>query len=144
VARLAESTLDQVGSYQVVVIDTPPGIEGSYASILRLCELADFVLVPTGSTIDDLDAVIPWMRTLSQMGAKTAFCLNRVNSRTSSYKQARTKLLKIGPLCPVEVPQLEDMHVSANAGLTPLDVPNSKGIDAIEGLWEFVRREARL
>ncbi len=136
--------LRAVSEFDLVVLDTPPSIEIHYNAAMSLCSAADFVMVPCGATQDDVDASTPWMGTLMQAGVPAAFVLNKTNRRTKSYETARTKLLQVGPLCPVEIPLLEDIHVSAGKGLAVMDFAKAKAGDTFDALWSYVAREARL
>jgi chromosome partitioning protein len=136
-------TLGAVG-YQVAIVDTPPGIEENTAAMIALCQSASFVVVPCGTTHDDIESVIPWMRTLVDSKVSAAFVLNKANRRTKSYEMARATLLKCGPVCPIEVPQLEDIHSPSANGLCVMDYESSRAVTPIEGVWTFVRREIDL
>jgi chromosome partitioning protein len=136
------SIIDAAPDFDLVVIDTAPSIEDHYNAALGLSAAANFVLVPVGQTQDDIDSASPWMQTLTKAGIRAAFVLNRANRRTRSYDEARAKLLKVGPLCPVEIPTLEDIHVTAGKGLSILDVKGAKASDTFAALWSYVAREA--
>ena len=128
----------------LAVADTPPSVEHDLDAILGLCREADFVAVPVGATQDDLDSVMPWMATLLAAGIPASFVMNRVNRRTRTFGLARDRLIKSGPVCPIEVPLLEDIHSFADKGLTILDVEKAKGQDTMDSVWSHIRREARL
>jgi len=145
-ARITEwaDVIAQVRPYQIAVVDTAPSVEENIASVLSLCRAATLVIVPTGTFHDDLESVIPWMKTLTEQGMKAAFAINRVNTRTRSFTQARATLLKYGAICPVEIPQLEDIHQPSAKGLVVLDYEKSKGGEPLEAVWSYVRREISL
>jgi chromosome partitioning protein len=128
----------------VVIVDTPPSVEDYIDSIYGLSKEADLVLIPTGTSIDDLDSVIPWMKALGERSVHAAFCLNKVNRRTNSFVKAKGRLLKMGAVSPVEIPTLEDIHVPAASGLSVLDHEKARGLEAFESLWDYVKREANL
>jgi chromosome partitioning protein len=136
------SALKEAANYDLVVIDTPPSIEAQYGAALSLCSAADVVLIPTGATQDDVDSVTPWMRTLTEADIRASFVLNRANRRVKSYETIRTKLLQVGALCPVEIPLLEDIHVSAGKGLAVPDFAKAKASETFDALWAYVVREA--
>lgn len=138
------NALKTTGEFDLIVLDTPPSIEIHYNAAMSLCSAADFVVVPCGATQDDVDASTPWMATLMQAGVPAAFVLNKTNRRTKSYEMARTKLLQVGPLCPVEIPLLEDIHVSAGKGLAVMDFAKPKAGDTFDALWSYVAREVQL
>jgi chromosome partitioning protein len=126
----------------LVVIDTPPGVEANLPAIHGLCDAATIVLVPTGTTRDDLDSVLPWMKELLDAKVRASFVLNKVNRRTNSFAKSRTRLIRVGPVCPIDIPALEEIHSQSDNGLTVLDMVKSKGHEPMEGLWMFAEREA--
>jgi chromosome partitioning protein len=136
--------LTKTNGRDLVVIDTPPSVEDHIDAIYGLTKAADFVLVPTGASVDDLDSVVPWMRALVDRSVKAAFCMNKVNPRTNSFGKAKGRLLKFGPVCPVEIPTLEDIHVPAANGLAVLDHVKARGLGSFESLWDYVKREVML
>src|SRR4051794_23450385 len=128
-------------SYDIAFIDTPPGHSHYRGSVQSLCETADLVLIPTGPSDVDLDEVIPFR--MQTAGDKAVFLLNAVNRRASSYLRARQRLIKVGLLCPVDVPRLEVIHTQYKLGLASPDT-GDKGADDFTAVWEFVRREVGL
>ncbi len=125
---------------RLIVVDTPPGVEANLPAIKGLCERATIVFVPTGTTRDDLDSVLPWMQQLLDANLRASFVLNKVNRRTISFDKARSKLMKVGPICPIEIPALEEIHSQSDNGLTVLDLTKSKGHESMEGLWTYASR----
>jgi chromosome partitioning protein len=136
------TALAEAADHDVCVFDTPPGIEGHAPQVRGLCERADLVLVPTGSTGDDLDATIAFATALEQAGVRSMVLLNRVNPRTVAYRSARNRVAAVATLAPVEIPAAEDIHQHSTKGLTALDVDKARGADALTALWQIVAREA--
>jgi chromosome partitioning protein len=132
----------ELSGYDLIVIDTPPGVEANLPAIRGLCEAATIVLVPTGTTRDDLDSVLPWMKELLDAKVRASFVLNKVNRRTNSFAKSRARLIRIGPVCPIDIPSLEEIHSQSDNGLTVLDMVKSKGHEPMEGLWVFTQQEA--
>jgi chromosome partitioning protein len=132
----------EFSDHDLTVIDTPPGVETNLSAIRGLCDLATVVLVPTGTTRDDLDSVLPWMKELLEAGVHASFVLNRVNRRTNSFTKSRVKLIRVGPVCPIDIPALEEIHSQSDNGLTVLDIVKAKGQEPMEGLWMFTQQEA--
>jgi chromosome partitioning protein len=136
------SVLEESVGHDLVVIDTPPSIEDHYHAAVGLAGAAHLVLVPSGQTQDDIDSVSPWMQALGKAGVTAAFVLNKANRRTRSYETARARLLKVGQLAPVEIPSLEDIHLTAGKGLSVIDVKGAKASESFDALWSYVAREA--
>jgi chromosome partitioning protein len=132
----------EFSTHDLIVIDTPPGVEANLPAIRGLCEIATIVLVPTGTTRDDLDSVLPWMKELIEAKVRASFVLNKVNRRTNSFAKSRTRLIRVGPVCPIDIPALEEIHSQSDNGLTVLDMTKSKGHEPMEGLWMFAQQEA--
>jgi chromosome partitioning protein len=133
--------LAEFSAPDLLVIDTPPGVEANLPAIRGLCEAATIVLVPTGTTRDDLDSVLPWMKELLEAKVRASFVLNRVNRRTTSFAKSRARLIRVGPVCPIDIPALEEIHSQSDNGLTVLDLVKSKGHEPMEGLWMFTQQE---
>jgi len=70
--------------------------------------------------------------------------LNRANRRTKSFSSIQTKLLAIGPLCPIDIPHLEEIHFAASKGLGVADLTKAVSRETFDGLWSFIAREAGL
>jgi chromosome partitioning protein len=128
----------------VVVVDTPPGVEAHMTAIAALLQSSHYVLIPTGYTSDDLASVVPWLKELGRLRIRSAATLNRVLRRTKAFSAARTRLVKAGPVVPLEIPLLEDIHVYGDQGLSVLDVAKASGADVFEALWDHTAREVGL
>lgn len=128
----------------LTIIDTPPSVEDHIAAISQLAEAADLVIVPAVCTQDDIDSVSPWIEVLKQRNHRSVIVLNRANRRTTSFARMRGRLVKIADVCPVEIPQLEDVHVPSTKGLTLLDYTKSRGQEPFEEVWAYVRRQVNL
>lgn len=135
-ARATEASL--------LVIDTPPSIELNLSAIVSLSSEADLILVPCQQTQDDVDSAGPWMSRLLETSAKASFILNRSNRRAKSFGSIRAKLLAVGPVCPVEIPQLEEIPLAAGKGLGVMDLTRPSSGETFESLWSFVSRELGL
>lgn len=136
--------LKQVNGVDLIVIDTPPSIEVNTPAITALSDAATLVLVPCQPMQDDVDSTTPWMRRLLAAKARGIFVLNRANRRTKSFSSIQTKLLAIGPLCPIDIPHLEEIHFAASKGLGVADLTKAVSRETFDGLWSFVAREAGL
>ena len=131
--------VEGAGSLDVVIVDTPPGLE-QRTRISELLRRADFVLVPTSQSIADIDSALEFMSATSALGARSAFLLSRTNQRWSSYRMAKMQLNRAGPLCPVDIRQLRDIEATHDYGLGINELGGAKGTDDIEAVWEFVRK----
>jgi chromosome partitioning protein len=139
-----EETLAGVEGVDLLVVDTPTSVEEYPDEIKRLIMIADFVLVPTGHTNDDLESVCPWMKMIRTYGRPAAFLLNKANRRTKSFRQAQTELMSIGRLVPIEIPTLEDIHTAAKVGLSVVDVKDMGGAAEFTVAWKHISLEMDL
>lgn len=128
----------------LVVVDTPPSVELNVAALAALSASVDLTLVPSLPTQDDLDSTAPWMARLRGGNTKAAFVLNRANTRTKSYTEIRARLLTYGPLCPMEIPTLEEIPVASGKGLGVMDLSKAKSADTFSGIWSYVCLEVGL
>jgi chromosome partitioning protein len=124
-----------------VVIDTPPSIEMNFNAILSLSGEANLTFVPCQQSQDDVDSIRPWMRMLNDAKASAVFVLNKANRRTRSYSTIREKLLNLGAVCPVEIPQLEEISFASSKGLGVMDLSKPTSGETFRSLWAFLRRE---
>ena len=126
----------------VAVIDTPPSIELNLSAVVSLSKESDLILIPCQQTQDDVDSVLPWMKRLLDAKARASFVLNRSNRRAKSFGSIRAKLLSVGPVCPVEIPQLEEIPLASGKGLGVMDLARPSSGETFESLWSYVAREA--
>ncbi|MBE9607297.1 ParA family protein [Acetobacteraceae bacterium H6797] len=122
----------------LVIVDTPPGVEEQASSVRMLLKRAKLVVIPSGQGTPDLAAVIDWMRFLKQEKVDAAFVLNRVKRSARSYDRAKLTLNEAGPLCPIEVRDLEDIQMTYDHGLGVAEVKGAGGADDFRGVWQYV------
>jgi chromosome partitioning protein len=142
-ARVVEEEL--VGR-EVAILDMLPSLEHCMSDIHAIARASDVVVVTTGATQNDLDSIVPWLRTLKSMNIKAIACLNRVNRREAMFLAAQTAIINSGAqLCPIEVPVFANIHVPAMEGLTCMESGQSaKGGAAFRGVWAALKSELAL
>ena len=126
-------------SYDLVIVDTPPGVEHDVEVVKIVARDSKLVLLPTGPTSVDLDSVLPWANGLKAARISPTFLLNKTDRRRKSFRTAQRALLEVAPLAPVEIPSYEDIHIFDARGLTPLDIAKGAGTSDLETLWAFLR-----
>jgi chromosome partitioning protein len=136
--------IGEIDGHDLVIIDTPPGVEFQPAAIRALVKAAHFVLVPTNQYSPDLASVEEWMRFLREEGTRAAYLLGNTHRRTKSFEDAKRRLVKSGPLCPIDVPHYEDIPATNELGIGIAEVKGGKGADDYRGVWDFVRGELGL
>jgi chromosome partitioning protein len=136
-------TLDEArrGDHDLIVVDTPPSIELNYNAILSLGAEANLTVVPSQQTQDDVDSITPWIKLLNTSRANAVFIINKSNRRTKSYTTIRAKLLNLGSVCPVEIPQLEEIPLAAGKGLGVMDLSRPSSSETFQSLWAYLSRE---
>ena len=127
--------------HDLIVIDTPPSIELNFNAILSLGSEANLTFVPCQQSQDDLDSIRPWMEMLSTSRANAVFVINKANRRTRSYATIRAKLLDLGAVCPVEIPQLEGIPFAQGKGLGVMDLNKPTSGETFQALWSYLSRE---
>ncbi|AVM72874.1 ParA family protein [Magnetospirillum gryphiswaldense] len=136
-----KDALDGIQVHDLLIIDTPPSIEDHPESFRMLANVATLMLIPTGQSDDDLDSVRPWMRFVRKNQVEAAFVLNRVKPRARSFVEAKAILVKEGRVCPIEVPDYEDIAFTSSRGIGLLELKGGRGSEYVAGVWAFVRAE---
>jgi chromosome partitioning protein len=137
----AISDIDAQDDIDLVIVDTPPGLDEYPAEVALLLRRSDFVLVPTNQGTADLDSVIEWMTLLKRQDTKSAFLLNRVQRNFATYRDARNRLVKVGNLCPIDIRQLEDVQRTHTLGVGVLEMARSSAAEDYKGLWDYLRNQ---
>jgi chromosome partitioning protein len=136
--------IGEIDGYDILVVDTPPGIEDHPDAMLALIQAAALVIVPTGPGWDDRESVIPFMRFLRERKIRAAFLLNGVKKGTKLADEARRALLAVGPMCPMEVRDLTDIMGSSPLGLGVVEIRDARGGEDFLSVWHFIRNELAL
>jgi chromosome partitioning protein len=132
------------GNFDLVLVDTPPGVEEVPAQIAALIDRADFIVVPSRATADDEHSVVPFMRYIRSRGKRAAFLINQVRKRTTAIDETKAVLVEAGPLLPVEIPLLEDIARASRYGLACADVEGMPGTEEYRILFGHLRHELGL
>lgn len=139
------SVIQELRDYDIIIIDTPPGLDDFPAQTKALIRHAHFVLIPTGVSRFDTESVTEFMATVQALGTAGAFVLSRVNRRAKSFLEAKHRLnLAGGRLCAIEVPSYEDFFLAAENGISVLEIRGAKGADDMLGVWAYVKKEIGL
>jgi len=150
------NVLKQVAAYDLAVLDTPPGVKGAVPPLQAIAsQIADYVIIPSGTTDDDLSETLEWGRALAPMAKRVSFCLSAVDDKTDAYKLALKKMIPVCNVLPVPIPRLTMIPKDSGIGLTVLDYDPStirakerktfeRARGAFETVWDTVRRETAL
>jgi chromosome partitioning protein len=136
--------LRQSEQYEVVLVDTPPGVAENMSAIVDMVEQADFVIVPVQASVLDVETTVPWIEAIQRTKDpnKVAFLLNRVNSRSSEARDVTSYLVSKGRVCPVHVRDLTNIARTLKSGRAAVDAANDeKGKQDFVDVWNWVMRE---
>ncbi|MBB5695787.1 ParA family protein [Muricoccus pecuniae] len=126
-----------LGDLDLVIIDTPPGVDASPAEMRQLLLLADFVLVPTGQGAGDLRSVVEWMAFIRREQRPSAFVLNLTVRSAGSFDRAKQRLIEAGDLCPFDIRLYESIRVSDEIGLGVAEMKGANGLSDVRGVFTF-------
>jgi chromosome partitioning protein len=127
--------------FDILIIDTPPGLEKYPEHVQRLIEASDLLLIPCGPSSDESESVAPWMEYVSRFGKPAAFVLTRVDRRSTSARETKLELNAAGRLCPIEIPQSEDIKRASKLGIGVQEIAKGFGAAEVEGVWAFTAQE---
>src|SRR4051794_10978645 len=131
---------DDLPDAELVVVDTPPGLEGdSYLEALQDLVLASgLVLVPALPKGPTFIKVRDVAAAFAKRGAVVAFVLNEADPRRTATGEAREYLRRGGELCEVEIPPREDIHRTMLEGASVVEDARLGGSAEMAALWSFV------
>jgi chromosome partitioning protein len=129
------------GGFDLVIVDTPPGIENHAVDLRMLVRASDYVLLPTQQQSSDLDSVIDWARTVKREGAKFSFLLSRTARNRRSFQEAKQRLVEVGPLAPIDIRDLASVDISNKMGIGNIEIRRDAVGDDFLAAWRFLARE---
>jgi chromosome partitioning protein len=140
----AAEAIQEVTSHTVLIMDTPTAIEEHPEDIKTLLFAADFVLIPTKATIDDIESTHAWMTLVKGYGRPFSFVINMLKPRVRAGDEVKKQLIKSGGrVCHIEIGDHEDLHRIATKGMGIMEVPRHPGRDEIEGVWGYIKTEIK-
>ena len=138
-ARLAE--LRKNGA-AVAIIDTPPAIT---ASIKRVIEIADFVVVPARPSPHDLRAIAATVSLTRGAAKPFLFVVNGATPRANITAQAVAALSEHGQVAPVILYQRTDFAASMIDGRTVMETGAAgRSAQEIVELWKCVSAQTSM
>lgn len=143
-ASKAIREIDAFDTVDLVVVDTPPGLDDHPEATRLLVERADFVLVPTTHGTADIDSVVEWMKFLRREKVQTSFLMNKVQRNHTRYRNAKLRLNRAGPLCPVDVRLLDDIEATHDHGVGACEFRRSRGAEDFGAVWEYVKQQMQI
>ncbi len=140
-ASKAVIEIDALDTADLVVVDTPPGLDDHPEATRLLVGRADFILVPTTQGTADIDSVVEWMKFLRREKAHASFLMNKVQRSHIRYRNAKLRLNRAGPLCPVDVRLLDDIEATHDHGVGACEIRRSRGAEDFGAVWEYVKQQ---
>jgi chromosome partitioning protein len=133
--------VEAVFDCDILIVDTPPSLTAYPQHARGLIRAADLVLVPCQQYDEDLDAVAAWIALANDLGARSLILLNRTQRRESSFEAAKRRLVKLGRLCPIDIPHFADVPKTFARGLGVAEVRGAKGGADYEAVLDHLRSE---
>ena len=143
-AKRAIQEIDEVENLDLVIVDTPPTVDEHLSAMDALIRRSNFVLVPTTQGTVDLDSVVEWMTYLRRFDVRAAFVINRAQRTYGTYQKAKKRLNRAGPLCPMDIRQLEDIQATHDLGVGVKEMSKSRAIEDYEGVWDYLCAEMEI
>ena len=143
----ALSEIAALEDFDLVFVDTPPGVEHDTNQLRGVIKQADIVLIPTSQGGEDLESVAEWMKLIRREGTPAYFLLCKTDREVSSLAEARHFLSSIGKLCPHDVRQIQAVMRTYFEGKGVGDLTGKMGRKAAEdyeAVWNFIRFEIAL
>ena len=124
----------------VLVIDTPPGVEAYPEAYKRVIAAADLIIIPCQPTRNDRASAKKTLDFLAATGKPVITVLNRVKPRTTDIAKTRRELAGIGAdVCPVDIPDLTEVHRAGERGLGVAEIVGLKSSDDFNAIWAYAR-----
>ena len=130
------ATLDAAqGSFDFVVIDTPPAAPSWLTETLRA---ADLVLIPVRPSPDDLRAVGATIAALGTAGVPFAFVMSQT-PRAKLTDEAVRVLAQHGQIAPVNIAQRVVYAETAATGQGVTEKIGTKAAQELADIWKYVK-----
>lgn len=127
---------------RVVVIDTPPAVTKTIASVIGV---ADLVVIPSRPSPHDLRAVGSTVDLVEAAGKPMVFVINGAATRARITADAAVALSQHGKVAPVTIFQRTDFAQSMTDGRTAQELDSgSRSALEIAELWSYVRKQLRI
>jgi len=133
--------LEQSG-IRVVIIDTPPAVTATIASVIGV---ADLVVIPSRPSPHDLRAVGSTVDLVEAAGKPMVFVVNGAATRARITGDAAVALSQHGKVAPVTIYQRTDFAQSMTDGRTAQELDSgSRSASEVAELWSYVRKQLRI
>lgn len=123
----------------LVIIDTPARLQDT---VLNAADLSDLIIVPSKTTIKDIERVRESIKLVCANGPKPAVVvLNQVRPQGSRSEDAETAIRAQGyPVCPARIGVRVAFEDADLTGQTPLEIePEGKAAEELQSLWRYMK-----
>jgi chromosome partitioning protein len=126
-AGTAVAEIGASGDYNVLFVDTPPGIEQEASALKAIIRRSDLVLIPTTDGGEDLESVSEWMALVRCEERPAFFLLCLTDRELSSLGEAKLYLADKGRICPHDVRRSQAIKRSYFDGRGAADLTGKLG-----------------
>lgn len=121
---------------ELLIIDTPPAITHTIATVLAV---ADLLIIPTRPSPHDLRAVGATVELAEGLDTPLIFAVNGATPRARITSEAAIALSQHGTLAPSILHQRVDFASSMIDGRTVMELnPSSKSSEEVAKLWTYI------
>ena len=132
------------GGFDLVVVDTPPGVESHPVELRMLIRDSDLVILTTQQASADLDSVVEWAKTVRREGTPFTFLLGRTARQQRNFDDAKSRLNDVGDLCPFDVRSAASVDDTDKLGIGNMEIKGDRcGVDFV-GAWGYVSKRLGL
>ncbi|CAH2605678.1 ParA family protein (plasmid) [Rhodovastum atsumiense] len=130
--------VEAVRDRDIIVVDTPPGIEEANQAYLReLGIVADVVLIPTEPYGQSVRYVRDFMTWWEATPGRAMFVINKTTTGRSITREARDMLKERGAVWADTIPQRDDLARAVDNGLAAVDDDAIPAHGNFMGLWAW-------
>ncbi|WP_162630212.1 ParA family protein [Azospirillum ramasamyi] len=141
IAARVEKEILGIEDYDLLIIDTPASMAAYPHHANALIRASDLVVVPTRQYDDDINSVTSWMKLVRDLGVDGMFLLSDTQRRESAFEDAKRKLVKHGPLCPIDIPHFADIPKTLSKGTSVIDMRRGRGREDYAAAFDVVRQK---
>lgn len=132
------------GGFDLVLVDTPPGVESYPVELRMLIRESDFVVLTTQQANADLDSVTEWSKTIRREGVQFTFLLGRTSRQQRNFDSAKARLNDEGDLCPFDVRAAASVDDSDKLGIGNMEIRGDRCGEDFRGVWGYVAKRLEL
>lgn len=128
------------GGFDLILVDTPPGVESYPVELRMLIRESDFVVLTTQQANADLDSVTEWSKTIRREGVQFTFLLGRTYRQQRNFDAAKARLNDEGDLCPFDVRAAVSVDDSDKLGIGNMEIRGDRCGEDFRGVWGYVAK----